>query len=252
MIVKSTLPVEMAFTAFEDDICLAFTRKTLLRGGLIEVACEMIDTQGNASKSSDDPSLLLLRSALLSLSSSFFGSQHREERIATKGYAQYGEVLRQLNGALMVPQRQTTNETILTVVTCMLLELFLPTGPSNFQKHQRGIEALIRLRGPPTETIGDTATIFRGLRVVSIIGALVQGKPSIYAQKEWKLAPVQYTNEIGKLLADLFSILGTYSHVSSVGSTNTNFTDTVQLSARSSCATANLHLPLNPANVNHC
>lgn len=172
----------------------------------------MIDFQGNASRCSEDPALVLLQNAVFSLSSCFFGSQHCEVRIATKGYAQYVDVLGQLNGALMIPQRQTTNETILTVMTCMLLELFLPTGPSSFQKHQRGIETLIRMRGPPTESTGDTGTIFRGLRVVSIIGALVQGRPSIYAQKEWKHAPVQHTNEVGKLLADLFGILGMCPH----------------------------------------
>lgn len=91
----------------------------------------------------------------------------------------------------------------------MLLELFLPTGPTNFLKHERGLEAIMSLRGPPTESVGDTATIFRGLRIVSIIGALAEAKPSLYTHEKWKYAPIAYTSEMGMLQAELFTVLGT-------------------------------------------
>lgn len=126
---------------------------------------------------------------MLSLSVTFFGKQHRQKQITSRGYAQYGEVLGQLNEHLTRPELQTTDETILTALTCMLLEIFLPTGPKNFFKHHRGLEAIMSMRGPPQATTGDTATIFRGLRILSIVGALAESRPSIYARDEWRNAP---------------------------------------------------------------
>jgi hypothetical protein len=175
----------------------------------------MISFQENAAIFDIDPPLALLRNAILSLSVTFFGSQHRQDRITAKGYHQYGGVLRQLNVALGDPARQTINATILTALTCMLLEIFLPTGPANFLKHQRGIEALMALRGPPTETEGDTAIIFRGLRIVSIIGALAESRPSIYAKKEWKHAPVASTTEMGVLHHKIFAVLADCTQLTS-------------------------------------
>ncbi|KAJ4310343.1 hypothetical protein N0V94_008494, partial [Neodidymelliopsis sp. IMI 364377] len=145
---------------------------------------------------------------MLSLSVTFFGRQHRQSQITRQGYLQYGQVLRQLNSHLTRPELQTTDETILTALTCMLLEIFLPTGPKNFFKHHRGLEAIMAIRGPPTETTGDTATIFRGLRILSIIGALAESQPSIYARDEWKHAPgPANASEASKLQHDLFSCL---------------------------------------------
>ena len=184
----STPPPQLSFEAFGETICLAYTRKNLLRGGPVELACNMVEAQAGAP-TCDNPGLDLLRQSVLSLSVTFFGKLHRQAQITLRGYAQYGEVLRQLNSHLTRPELQTTDETILTALTCMLLEIFLPTGPKNFFKHHRGLEAIMAMRGPPTDTIGDTATIFRGLRMLSIIGALAESRPSIYARDEWKHAP---------------------------------------------------------------
>ena len=148
----------------------------------------------------DNPGLDLLRQSMLSLSITFFGKQHRRSQITRKGYAQYGEVLLQLNNHLARPELQTTDETILTALTCMLLEIFLPTGPKNFFKHHRGLEAIMAIRGPPAETTGNTAIIFRGLRILSIIGALAESRPSLYARDEWKHAPPPADANEGALL----------------------------------------------------
>lgn len=181
-------PPELSYDAFGEMICLAYTRKNLLKGGPVELACNMIDVPAGRYEFGS-PGVELLRQSLLSLSVTFFGKQHRQNQITRRGYVQYGEVLRILNSHLAQPEHQTTDETILTALTCMLLEIFLPTGPKNFFKHHRGLEAIMAMRGPPTETTGDTATIFRGLRILSIIGALAESRPSLYAQEEWKRVP---------------------------------------------------------------
>jgi hypothetical protein len=203
---KASKPVQLSFAAFEDDICLAYTRKNLLRGGPIEIACNMIEHHG-ASISNAASGLDLLRKAMLSLSVTFFGSQHRQNRITNKGYHQYGEVLGQLNSHLANPELQKTNETLLTALTCMLLEIFLPTGPKNFFKHQRGLDAIAMLRGPPTESEGVTATIFRGLRILSIVGSLAESRPSLYANEEWKQALPVPASEADMLQHHVFTVL---------------------------------------------
>ncbi|KAJ8115352.1 hypothetical protein OPT61_g2982 [Boeremia exigua] len=182
-----TPPPQLSFDAFGEMICLAYTRKNLLKGGPIELACNMIEVQG--APGIDNPGVDLLRQSLLSLSVTFFGKQHRQNQVTRRGYAQYGEVLRRLNFHLTQPELQTTDETILTALTCMLLEIFLPTGPKNFFKHHQGLEAIMAMRGPPKDTAGDNAIIFRGLRILSIIGALAESRPSLYAREEWKRVP---------------------------------------------------------------
>ncbi|KAI4629238.1 uncharacterized protein J4E87_003500 [Alternaria ethzedia] len=160
-----------------------------------------------ASMRGDDPGLDLLRKGIVSLSTTFFGSQHRQGDITTKGYQQYGQVLRQLNSHLARTELQTTNETLLTSLSCMLLEIFLPTGPTNFLKHLRGLDAIAMLRGPPRESEGTNAIIFRGLRILSIVGALAESRPSIYATEEWKRIPSAHSNESGLFQHHVFSIL---------------------------------------------
>lgn len=204
---RTRFPVQLSFAAFEQDICLAYTRKHLLRGGPVELACNMVDSYDGATKFEADPGLALLRKSILSLSVTFFGSQHHQEHITNKGYQQYSEVLRQLNYHLTLPERQLTDETLLTALSCMLLEIFLPTGPTNFLKHLRGIDAIMQLRGPPRDSAGTTATIFRGLRILSIIGALAESRPSMFSKKKWKRAlPVQIT-EAGMLQHQVFDVL---------------------------------------------
>jgi hypothetical protein len=154
-----------------------------------------------------NPGLGLLQKAMLSLAVTFFGSQHRQGRITSRGYHQYGEVLRQLNSHLADPKLQRTNETLLTALLCMLLEIFLPTGPRNFAKHQRGLDAIAMLRGPPVESEGITTTIFRGLRILSIVGSLAESRPSLYANEDWKQTLPVPASEAGMLQYHVFTVL---------------------------------------------
>jgi hypothetical protein len=153
------------------------------------------------------PSIGLLRDSIMSLAVTFYGSQHRQAKIKNRGYEMYGKVLRQLNDHIAQPDLQTTNETILTALTCMLLEIFLPTGPSNFLKHMRGIESMLEIRGPPENPDGETALIFHGLRLLSIVGALAMSRPSLYSREDWKRIPCIQKDEAGILRHRVFAIL---------------------------------------------
>ncbi|KAF2708736.1 hypothetical protein K504DRAFT_467970 [Pleomassaria siparia CBS 279.74] len=204
LLLPSRLPVDMPLAAFEDDICLAFTRKRLLRGGSVEVAYDMVTSDIHDSKK---PGIVLLRAAVMSLAVTFFGSQHCQTKIKNRGYRQYGDVLSQLNVRLSQPEFQTSNETILTALTCMLLEMFLPTGPRNFLKHLRGIESMLELRGPPASPDIETAKILHGLRLLCTMGALAMSQPALFAREEWKSLPCIHRNEAGLLRHRIFLIL---------------------------------------------
>lgn len=144
----------------------------------------------------------------MSLAITFFGSQHHQTAIQSKGYQQYGLVLRQLNMHLTQPGLQTADETILTALTCMLLEIFLPTGPKNYLKHMQGIEIMLGIRGPPRLPMSDnTIKLFHGLRLLSVIGGLAMARPCIYSQNHWKQLPFLHTDEAGQLKHRILSIL---------------------------------------------
>lgn len=149
----------------------------------------------------------LLRKSLLGLSAAFYGSQHCQKAILKRGYMVYGEVLKQLNSHLAQPQLQTTDETILTAIVCMLLEIFVPTGPNNFFKHVRGIEAILAVRGPPTSPTGVNPAMLSGIRILCIIGALVQNRSSMWATDEWKRIPPSHFDEDSLIRHEILEIL---------------------------------------------
>lgn len=206
IILHNRMPGELSFVAFEDDICVAYTRKHLMRGGCVEVACDIVQRIG-ISDSAMEPGLDLLRNAILGLSAAFYGNQYRQKVLTDRGYRTYGKVLRQLNAHLAQPHLQTTDETILTAMTCMILEIFVPTGPDNFLEHVRGIEAIISQRGPPTSPSGVNPAMITGIRLLCIVGALVQQRPSIWAKQEWRNIPPPHTDEGSLLRHEMLLIL---------------------------------------------
>ncbi|KAJ4360848.1 uncharacterized protein N0V89_001415 [Didymosphaeria variabile] len=165
-----------------------------MRGGCVEVACDLVQRVG-LNGDVLDPGLDLLRNAILSLSAAFYGNQHRQRVITNRGYKTYGKVLGQLNAHLAQPELQSANETIMAAVTCMILEIFVPTGPNNFFKHVQGVEAILAARGPPTSPLGADPAMLSGVRILCIVGALVQRRPSIWARDEWRYVPPLHTDE---------------------------------------------------------
>ena len=209
------VPNSLSLVAFEDDICLAFTRKHLLLGSSVELACDNIQWHHGAEGYRHDPGRDLLRKAILSLSVTFFGSQNRKTATTNRGYRQYNEVLLQLNSHIAHSQLQTTNETLLTATTCMLLEIFLPTGPTNFLKHVRGIEAILEVRGPPSSAPGDAAFVVNNFRAIGIIGALATGQASLWAKPEWRNLPPETTDHGSLIKHELWNLLADCTHATS-------------------------------------
>lgn len=203
---RVAIPAEFSFVAFEDDICVAYARRHLLRNGCVEVACDIVQRAG-LTDGALEPGLDLLRNAILSLSTTFYGNQNRQKSIANRGYQLYGKVLAQLNTHLAQPHRQTTDETILTAVTCMIMEMFVPTGSNSFFKHVRGIEAIIAARGPPTDQRGVNPAMISGVRILCIVGAIVERRPSIWGKGGWKNIPPPHDDEGSVIRHEILHIL---------------------------------------------
>ncbi|KAF2476922.1 uncharacterized protein BDR25DRAFT_42190 [Lindgomyces ingoldianus] len=205
---SSSISPNISLTAFEENIYISYTRKVLFKGGPVALACDMVQLDTQSTSVSETPGLALLRNAVVSLAVTFYGSQHHQPKITTNGYQLYGSTLRQLNIHLSKPQLQTTDETILTVFTCLLLEIFLPTGKNHFLRHIRGLESILELRGPPTSTSGsDSFVLAQGLRLASIFGGLAMSTPSIYSRDEWKRSPSIESNKGEILRHRLFDVL---------------------------------------------
>ncbi|KAF2634828.1 hypothetical protein P280DRAFT_485093 [Massarina eburnea CBS 473.64] len=206
---KNSIPYDLSLVAFHDDLCLAYTRTHLLRGGNIELAYDKIQCLAGTSTDPLSPGITLLRNAIISLATTFFGTHNRQTAITNRGYREYGDVLKELNWNLTQTHLQTSNETILTILTCTLLEIFLPTGPNHFLKHAGGVEAILRQRGPPAESEGEGRKIVYNLRTLSIIGALAERRSSIWASDGWRDLPPLQTEVEFVLRHDIFKILAT-------------------------------------------
>lgn len=170
------------------------------------MACDLVHRLG-LSGSILEPGLSLLRDAILSLSAAFYGKQHRQKAITNRGYVAYGNVLRQLNAHLAQAQMQTTNETIMTAVTCMIFEISVSAGSDNFLKHVQGIEAILAARGPPTSPTGADPAMLSGVRILCIFGALAQRRPSVWATDGWSSVPPLHSDEGSVIRHEILLIL---------------------------------------------
>ncbi|KAF2001802.1 hypothetical protein P154DRAFT_533685 [Amniculicola lignicola CBS 123094] len=198
---------ELSLSAFQDGICLSYTRQKLLKGGVVALAFNKAEATLGAIVPPPDGQLLLEK-AVLSLATTFFGRQHQETKLTTKGYQMYGSVLVQLNLALADPHLQIANETVLTVMTCILLEIFLPTGNKSFLQHLKGLDAILRLRGPPLLTsLNEDYRIYHSLRLISVIGGLAMSSASVYSREDWKQVECELCDEHGKLRHAIFDIM---------------------------------------------
>jgi hypothetical protein len=73
VLATATPPPQLSFVAFDETICLAYTRKNLLRGGPVELACNMIEAYAGAP-SFDNPGIELLRQSMLAKATAYMAT----------------------------------------------------------------------------------------------------------------------------------------------------------------------------------
>ena len=173
------VPKSLHLTAFKDEFCIAYTKRFLLRGGPVHLAIKIVDFDERNAKHG------LLRDALLTLATTFFGNQHKDNSTRQKGYRLYGSTLKSLNQALCTEEAKS-DDVLLCVVTLGLLETFVPSSRSSWLMHIGGMEQLLELRGPEAHRDPFSRQILQGIRRMLIFGSLSTSIPSILAKREWK------------------------------------------------------------------
>ncbi|PMD40242.1 hypothetical protein L207DRAFT_384858, partial [Hyaloscypha variabilis F] len=188
-----------------------YTRKYLLRGGPVDLALQdlQFDDLCTATDSTSDTYLFHL--SILSLSTLFFGTQHRNTPITTNGYLLHGCALKKLNTALSDPLCQHRDDVLLSVIALVLQEVFIPTGKKHFLKHTTGLEQLLKLRGPSILCSPESFFMFKSVRKLIILASMHKRAPSILAQEQWKDIPWDDESVEGRAEKFLFDVLADYT-----------------------------------------
>ena len=118
---------------FEENICITYTLEYLLSGASYDGK-----TPIRSHDWSDEP---LANTCFLSLAMTYFGSQHREDRLLKKGLKLYGVALKELNKALANSYQCQTRGVLDSIVTMAFLEVIasqLGLARSSSQTRRRG------------------------------------------------------------------------------------------------------------------
>lgn len=184
-----TIP-EFKIRLNKNEVYICYLRRHLLPNGPIDLGLQElqapdIDIEYPSTKIADAP---LFVQASLSFATLFFGLRYQQKGILTQGYAIHGVALKRLNQALGLPERRTRDDVIVSVVILTMLELFIPTGPTNWLKHMLGLEQLLALRDPESLVYASfrTLELYKGVRHMILIASLRNRTPSIFARPQWK------------------------------------------------------------------
>jgi hypothetical protein len=168
---------------------IMFTRSHLTKDGPVDVTLRELQSQDisqlEASGTADWRSAHL--QAVLSFATILFGTKHRQPDITQKGYLSHGATLQQLNRALSQPDCYKSDEIIVSVTTLAIQETLVPSGPTLFMSHMKGMEKLLALRDPCSHYSSTTIGLYKCLRHMLLFASLTAGTPSILANPDWKV-----------------------------------------------------------------
>ncbi|KAF2812158.1 uncharacterized protein BDZ99DRAFT_382807 [Mytilinidion resinicola] len=170
-----------SISSFQDDICVTYTLTHLLNGASYDGK-----TRAPSHHWSDEP---LANTCFLSLATTYFGSQHREERLVKKGLQLYGVALRELHTALADAHQCQTRNVLDSVVTLNFLEFLISDNPDGWLGHSSGLERLFELRGPESFQTTPERLILEQSRPGIIFASLALRKSTILSSPEWKMVP---------------------------------------------------------------
>lgn len=183
--IRNYVPGILSMKGFEMQRYICYTKKYLLRGGLVDLAFQdihLIDSYINPKNIAGVP---LHNSAGLSLALMFFGSQHRQRSIIIQGHIMHGITLKQLTHVLSDPMCYARDDVLLCVAALTLLECFVPTGRNHYLKHIHGMERMLELRGPAIYCSEYSYHTYESIRRMIIFASLSARKVSILAQRDW-------------------------------------------------------------------
>ncbi|KAH8732187.1 hypothetical protein GQ44DRAFT_640507 [Phaeosphaeriaceae sp. PMI808] len=171
------------------ELYITFTQGYLEQGGPIGLALHELQSQ-DITQLQTTSSIADCRTShlqtVLSFATIFFGTRQKLPDVTQQGYLVHGTTLQQLNRALSVPNCYMYDEIIVAVTTLAVQESLVPTGPTLFMKHMLGLERLLALRDPSVAYSPRTVSLYKCLRHMLLIAALISGTPTILAKSNWK------------------------------------------------------------------
>jgi hypothetical protein len=205
----------------EDEVSICFIRRHLLPNGPIDLGLQglkpsEIFTMSSSVSVKDVP---VFSQAVLSFATMFFGAQHHQKQILTKGYALHDVALRNLNQALSTPGCHLNDDVLVSVVTLAMTEGYVPSGPRNYLKHIQGLERLLEMRDPASlkDCSYRTLCLYKGIRHMILFASLRNRTPSILARANWKAVLRTGLSLEEPKEQDIFSILADCSVLIAAG-----------------------------------
>lgn len=196
---------------FQIQAFICYTSKYLLCGGPVDLALQGLQLNDlcTAVKNGGDGQLFHI--TVLSLATIFYGAQHRNFSILAHGYLIHEETLRRLSNALSDPQCYLRDDIILSVISLIILEAFVPTGRKSYLKHMSGLEKLLELRGPNFHRSPRSREMLKGVRRMIILASMKRRQPSILAREEWKSIPWMSEDVAERAEYYLWNVLADYT-----------------------------------------
>ncbi|KAF1837014.1 hypothetical protein BDW02DRAFT_566428 [Decorospora gaudefroyi] len=180
---------DVRFRHQENEVYICYMRHHLLPNGPIDLSLQDLRASDIISPiPSTNAHSPIFAPAALTFATLFFGKKHHQPHILTQGYIHHSAALQHLHRALNNPASITTPDILVSVLTLATLESLVPTGPSTYSKHMRGLEQLLQLRDPAS--LGScsqrTLALYKGVRHMILFEALRTRTPSVLARPEWK------------------------------------------------------------------
>ncbi|KAJ9295250.1 transcriptional regulator family: Fungal Specific TF [Paecilomyces variotii] len=149
----------------------------------------------------------MISNAFEAVSTTFFGRSIQDPRIEASGLKLYPKVLRSLQQALLDPERSRSEATLVTVTLLMAFESIERTTQGSIAAHAMGAMQLFRHRGAENHMYGVEHLLFTELRPYWVGAALVNRRPSFFAEEAWKTIPWSAGTTVKDILHYLLDIV---------------------------------------------
>ncbi|KAH7398053.1 hypothetical protein BKA64DRAFT_673448 [Cadophora sp. MPI-SDFR-AT-0126] len=199
---EMSIPSDLSFQGFEDNICTSFTLSHLLAGdsGFVPVPWMRLHAEDRASLSG--------QMGIRALGAMYFGKLHRLGDVENRGRMFYGKALVALSSELQHVEKAWS---LAVLQSAMLLALYEfiddDKSTSGWMKHAGGVARLIEMRGPWRHQGFMDRHLLEGNRVSIALECLMSRKRCFLEHADWKNVPWELDPESKTTLNYLHDIL---------------------------------------------
>ncbi|PVH78894.1 hypothetical protein DL98DRAFT_533431 [Cadophora sp. DSE1049] len=180
---KMSLPSNLGFQGFEENICTSFTLSHLLAGdsGFIPVPWMRLHAEDKASLSG--------QMGIRALGAMYFGKLHHLDDVANRGRSFYGKALVALKTELQHVEKAWSLAVLQSVMILALYELIDYKSTSGWMKHAGGVAKLIEMRRPWRHQGFMDRYLLEGNRVSIALECLMRRRRCFLEHSDWKIIP---------------------------------------------------------------